>query len=161
MLPVALQLGVPLGTFWELSLDEIEEIFDAESEKLKQQRKEKIILLYELADAIGNRVAKVFGGKDVTLIQAEQVHPELFDIEKADERTRIGEMQAETRRQFASKWNPILRQKHGLTQTTSNNRSEYEEPEKGNGGSESGSKECDSPNEQGLGEKSVCNSSES
>lgn len=117
MLPLALQFGVPMETFWHLSVDEIENILDASTEN----KREKITLLFELADLIGNRVLKVFNGEEIKLVQPNDMHPELFENledekdEETERKTRIGMMQANSRHEFAKKWNDILRQKHGIT----------------------------------------------
>ena len=76
-----------------MSVADVRMIADAIEEQRKREAKEKISLVFELADLIGNRVALTFDTKGKTKrIEPWHLHPGLFEQDQKideDERRQI------------------------------------------------------------------------
>lgn len=84
--PKAIDCGISVETFWNLTIPEIEDVMESHYREMKQKEKVKIERLFVLAEAIGTRVAFIFSdNKDDaknSVLQPWDIYPQLFSEEK-------------------------------------------------------------------------------
>lgn len=82
MYPLALDCGVPVDLYWNLTLQEIVDIIESET----RRRREEIGRLFVLADAISSRVAYFFSDpkkrRESDIVQPWDSYPSLFETAK-------------------------------------------------------------------------------
>ena len=83
MYPLALDCGVPVYYYWDLTLQEITDIIESHG----RRQKEEINRLFVLAEVISNRVGIIFSGKkdhdESDLLRPWHFYPDLFKDERA------------------------------------------------------------------------------
>lgn len=81
MLPIALQCGIGIFDFWDMTYGEITMTIKAFNDKEINRLKEKAIMDYQLANIIGLSVARLMD-KNAKYPEIEKVYPSLFDVPK-------------------------------------------------------------------------------
>lgn len=86
MYPIALDCGVPVGEYWDLTLQEIVDIIEAYKRRQTRDKKSRVEEAFVLAEVIANRVGMVFGGKksDSDVLWPWHFYPDLFE-DKSEE----------------------------------------------------------------------------
>ena len=80
----ALQLGINEKDFWEMTLGELQRLFEAKQEVYKARAREKAENNYILAGLIGINFSRIFDAS-VEIPPIEEIYPDLFDAEQAKE----------------------------------------------------------------------------
>ena len=78
----ALDWGISEFDFWNMSLAELERLFESKRRIQKQNAQDKAYFDYKLADLIGASVAIRFNKSGSELPLIEKVYPDIFDAEK-------------------------------------------------------------------------------
>lgn len=114
---MALELGIRPDLFWASSIPEIQEQIQACTRRIENERREKLLLEFGIADAIASRIAFVFTDpkkrSESDILQPWERFPELFEkerdqIEKAIQHRRNKQELEEYKTSmsaFAERWN--------------------------------------------------------
>lgn len=91
--PTALDCGVPVDKYWDLTLQEIKDIIDSCNRMEILKKKDRVLELFVLAEATANRIIYGFNSKhsESDLIQPWNFYPELFE-DKSEELEKHREM---------------------------------------------------------------------
>ncbi len=116
--PKAIDCGISVETFWNLTIPEIEDVMESHYREMNQKEKVKIERLFVLADAISTRVAFAFFGSKTdmkdSVLQPWDVYPELFSKEKEHrddfEEDREFQEYKDARRRHAAEFNKRRRE---------------------------------------------------
>lgn len=102
----ALQIGISEKDFWEMTLGELQRLFEAKQEVYKARAREKAENNYILAGLIGINLSRVFDAS-VEIPPIEEVYPNLFDVEQAREEKQNKKQELSVLRfkQFAQTFN--------------------------------------------------------
>ena len=113
-----MDFGIPEHDFWNMTLAELERLFDSKRRQRKQRLQEKAQMDYLLADLIGKSVARVYP-KSKPLPDIEEAYAALFMDDKSmkeieeEKQRRINELSEIRFRQFAESLNKRLYSKGG------------------------------------------------
>lgn len=102
----ALQIGISEKDFWEMTLGELQRLFEAKQEVYKARAKEKAENNYILAGLIGINLSRVFN-TSVEIPPIEEVYPNLFDVEqiREEKQNKKQELSVLRFKQFAQTFN--------------------------------------------------------
>lgn len=102
----ALDLGISEFDFWDMTLAELERLFNSKKRMQKERAQEKAYFDYTLANLIGISVARAFN-KSNEMPPIEEAYPSLFDAEKIQEQKqqKQDELSAIRFKQFADAFN--------------------------------------------------------
>lgn len=81
--PVALDCGMSINQFWQLSILEIQDFIQSKRRSDTQRVKEDISLQFLLAKLVGEQIAAMYQ-KDFKLSKPWDLYPELFDQESEE-----------------------------------------------------------------------------
>ena len=126
MYPLALDCGVPVTKYWDLTLLEIKDILDSFERTRKREKKEKIEELFILAEVTANRVLNGLNGNNSIsdYIQPHHYYPDLFEdmeeeIKKKQEEAELQRYKDDMKAR-AEAWNKRFREaKRGTGKTES------------------------------------------
>lgn len=109
--PVALEMGLPAETFWNLSVNEIFDTLSNIRRRLLREEKQRIMDNFIQAQAIAVDISALFA-KDGKMAHPWDYYPELFEkeqkiYEEAEEaeEARQWEEYMEKRRAYNAEWN--------------------------------------------------------
>lgn len=102
----ALDWGISEFDFWDMTLAELERLFNSKKRMQKERAQEKAYFDYTLANLIGISVARAFN-KSNEMSPIEEAYPSLFDAEKIQEQKqqKQDELSAIRFKQFADAFN--------------------------------------------------------
>lgn len=80
MLPIALQCGISIFEYWDMTYGEITLTIKAFNDSTVNKLKEKAIMDYQLANMIGLSVARLMD-KNAKYPKIEELYPSLFEVE--------------------------------------------------------------------------------
>lgn len=126
MYPVAIDCGVSVERYWDLTLIEIKDILDSYERTQKRRKKEKVEELFILAEVTANRILNGLNGKSSysDYVQPHHYYPDLFEnvdelIEKKKEEEEL-QRYKEDMKARADAWNKRFREmKNGTGKTES------------------------------------------
>ena len=78
----ALDWGISEFDFWNMTLAELERLFESKRRMQKQNAQDKAYFDYKLSDLIGASVARIYKKSGGELPLIEEVYPDIFDTEK-------------------------------------------------------------------------------
>ena len=106
--PVALEMGIPAETFWNLSVNEIFDTLANIRRRLLREEKQRIMDNFIQAQAIAVDISALFA-KDGKIAHPWYYYPELFEKEQKAyeeaEEARQWEEYMEKRRAYNAEWN--------------------------------------------------------
>lgn len=102
----ALDWGISEFDFWDMTLAELERLFNSKKRMQKERAQEKAYFDYTLANLIGISVARVYN-KSNDMPPIEETYPSLFDAEEIQEQKqqKQDELSAIRFKQFADAFN--------------------------------------------------------
>jgi hypothetical protein len=102
----ALDWGIPESDFWDMTLAELERLFESKRRMKKQKTQEQAYFDYQLADLIGVSVGRIYN-KSTKMPSIEEAYPNIFDAEKMQEekQEKQDELSAARFKQFAEAFN--------------------------------------------------------
>lgn len=110
--PSALEAGVPVNLFWDLSLQELVDILEAYNRREKERERRNVDRVFVLSDAIASRIGYLFADKkhrrDDMILKPQDAYPTLYkrseEEEKAAEKAEL-EAFKQRRAAAAERWN--------------------------------------------------------
>ena len=102
----ALKIGISEKDFWEMTLGELQRLFEAKQEVYKARAREKAENNYILAGLIGINLSRVFNAS-IEIPPIEEVYPNLFDVEqiREEKQNKKQELSVLRFKQFAQAFN--------------------------------------------------------